>query len=102
MKKIEEKMLAAVIARRNYKNTNTEVIALTDGSVFVQLYDTIIYANVNGKEFFSDGGWNTVTTSSRLRALGANYSTNEKKNKCTLTPYVQLKNMYFKHLFHIA
>ena len=99
MKKIEEKMCAAVAAGRWYKNTNTEVMALSTGAVFVKLYDTIIYAKIGQNEFFCDGGYNTVTTSSRLRALGANYSTNEKKNKCVLTPSNKMYNMYYNHLF---
>ena len=101
MKKLEEKMLHAVLNRRNFKNTNTEVISLLNGDVFVKLYDTIIYAVFRGKEYFSDGGWNTNTTASRLRALGANYSTNEKKNRCNLTNYAVMNNMYFKSLFNI-
>ena len=99
MKKIEEKMCAAVAAGRWYKNTNTEVMALSTGAVFVKLYDTIIYAKIDNKEYFCDGGFNTVTTGSRLRALGANYSINEKKNKCTLTPSKIMYNMYYNHLF---
>ena len=102
MKKIEEKMCAAVAAGRWYKNSNTEVMALSSGAVFVKLYDTIIYAKIDGVEYFSDGGYNTVTTGSRLRALGADYSTNEKKNKCVLTPASKMNNMYFCHLFGIA
>ena len=101
MKKLEEKMLHAVLTRRNFKNTNTEVISLTNGSVFVKLYDTYIYANVGGVEYFSDGGFNTVTTASRLRALGANYSTNEKKNRCTLQTAAFMNNLFFRRLFNI-
>ena len=101
MKKLEEKMLHAVLTRRNYKNTNTEVICFTNGSVFVKLYNTYIYANVGGVEYFSDGGYNTVTTGSRLRALGANYSTNEKKNRCKLQTASFMNNLYFRRLFNI-
>ena len=71
MKKIEEKMCAAVAAGRWFKESNTEVQALSTGAIFVKLYDTYIYAKIDGVEYFSDGGYNTVTTGSRLRALGA-------------------------------
>ncbi len=101
MKRIEEKMCNAVAARRNFKQSNTEVISLLNGSVFVKLYDTIIYAYVAGVEYFSDGGWNTVTTGSRLRALGANYSTNENKNRCKLQTASFMNNLYFRRLFNI-
>ena len=87
MKEIEKKMINAVNQKRNFKLSNTEVICFRDGSVFVQLYDTIIFAKVDNNIYYSDGGWKTVTTSSRLRALGANYSVNNKKNACKLTPY---------------
>ena len=101
MKKLEQKMLHAVLNRRNFKNTNTEVISLLNGDVFVKLYDTIIYAVFRGNEYFSDGGWNTATTASRLRALGANYSTNEKKNRCTLQTAAFMNNLFFRRLFNI-
>lgn len=73
MRKIEQRMNNKV----NYRESNTEVI-VKGANVFVRLYDTYIYAKVRGKVYFSDGGFNTATTSSRLRALGADYSTNNK------------------------
>lgn len=84
MKKIEKMMVAAVNEGRNWEGANTRVICNGNG-VFVCLYDTIIFARVNGREYYSDGGYKTATTASRLRALGADYSTNEKKNACELT-----------------
>lgn len=83
MKKIEKEMLQAICNRENFCKSNTKVL-VNSTCVYVKLYDTIIYVLRNGKEYFSDGGFNTVTTSSRLRALGANYSTNENKNKTDL------------------
>lgn len=53
-------------------------------NVCMSNYTILLYILRNGIEYFSDGGFNTVTTSSRLRALGANYSTNEHKNKVDL------------------
>ncbi len=83
MKKIEKEMLQAISNRENFCKSNTMVL-VNAKCVYVKLYDTIIYILRNGIEYFSDGGFNTVTTSSRLRALGANYSTNENKNKVAL------------------
>lgn len=90
MRKIEKEMLAAIRNRENFCKSNTKVIVNTK-CVYVKLYDTIIYIIKNGIEYFSDGGFNTVTTSSRLRALGANYSTNINKTKVDL---LSQKEMY--------
>ena len=102
MKKLEEKMINAVNSGRNYKNSNTEVFAFADGSVFVKLYNTVIFAKVAGQTFYSDGGWNTVTTASRLRALGADYSINAKKNNCKLTDYKVIYDLFTDRLFTAA
>ena len=83
-------MLQAVCNRENFCKSNTKVL-VNAKCVYVKLYDTIIYILRNGIEYFSDGGFNTVTTSSRLRALGANYSTNKNKNKVDL---LSQKEMY--------
>ena len=90
MRKIEKEMLEAIRNRENFCKSNTKVIVNTK-CVYVKLYDTIIYIIKNGIEYFSDGGFNTVTTSSRLRALGANYSTNINKTKVNL---LSQKEMY--------
>ena len=90
MRKIEKEMLQAVCNRENFCKSNTKVL-VNAKCVYVKLYDTIIYILRNGIEYFSDGGFNTVTTSSRLRALGANYSTNKNKNKVDL---LSQKEMY--------
>lgn len=90
MRKIESEMLQAISNHENFCKSNIKVF-VNKKCVYVKLYDTIIYILRNGKEFFSDGGFNTVTTSSRLRALGANYSTNKNKNKVDLLPQ---KKMY--------
>lgn len=85
MRKIEKEMLQAICNRENFCKSNTKVL-VNATCVYVKLYDTIIYILRDGIEYFSDGGFRTVTTSSRLRALGANYSTNESKNKVYLLP----------------
>lgn len=94
MRKIEERMINAVINRVNYRENNTKVYNTNKG-VFVYLYETIIYAKVNGTEYYSDGGYNTTTTSSRLRALGAEYSTNEKLRKCVLHSQDDMKHLLY-------
>ena len=69
MRKIEEKIIQAIKEKKEMKKANTEVLVNSNG-VFVKLYNTIIYADVKGKKYYSDGGWWTVTTRSRLYALG--------------------------------
>lgn len=83
MRKIEKRMVEAVKNGKDFKESNT-VVFTTKKGVFVRLYDTIIFALVDGVKYFSDGGFPTATTSSRLRALGAEYSKNPKKNKTVL------------------
>lgn len=90
MRKIEKEMLQAICNRENFCKSNTKVL-INAKCVYVKLYDTIIYILRNGREYFSDGDFKTVTTSSRLNALGANYSTNESKNKAKL---LSQKEMY--------
>lgn len=86
MREIEKKMIQAVNSKKDFSLSNTMVRVLKNGSIFAILYNTIIFASVNGSIYFSDGGYRTATTASRLRAFGTGYSTNEKKNKCKLTP----------------
>ena len=93
MRKIEKMMMTAVNEGRNWRGENTRVICNETGA-FVVLYDTIIFARVNGKEYFSDGGFKTATTSSRLRALGADYSTNTTRNACKLTGQQDMALLY--------
>lgn len=94
MKNIEKKMVEAVKNGCNFQETNTIVFTTSKG-VFVRLYDTIIFAYVDGVKYFSDGGFATATTSSRLRALGADYSTNYKKNKTELKSQNFMKNLIY-------
>lgn len=94
MRKIEKMMVAAVNEGRNWDSANTRVMCNGKGT-FVVLYDTIIFARVNGREYYSDGGYKTATTGSRLRALGAPYSTNEKKNACKLTTQKKMVSLYY-------
>ena len=90
MRKIEKEMLQAIRNRESFCKSNTKVL-VNAKCVYVKLYDTIIYILRNGIEYFSDGDFKTVTTSSRLHALGANYNVNESKNKAKL---LSQKEMY--------
>lgn len=89
MRKIEQRMVNAVNNKVNYRESNTEVI-VKGANVFVRLYDTYIYAKVRGNVYFSDGGFNTV-----LRALGADYSINEKRCNCKLTSQKEMLNLRY-------
>lgn len=93
MRKIERKMLEAINQHREYTESNTTVIVNRNG-VFVRLYNTFIYGKVKGREFFADGGYKTTTTASSLRALGAKYSTNSKRNECNLRTQRQMWSLY--------
>lgn len=94
MRKLEKEMVLAVNEGRNWNGANTRVICNGNG-VFVVLYRTIIFARVNGKEYYSDGGYKTTTTSSRLRALGAAYSINPKMCECKLTEQKEMVSLYY-------
>ena len=75
MRKIEENMLAAIDARANWKQANTEVVI--DG------LDTLVYLHGNqiacigrlsGRVGLSSAGWETVTTKSRLNAIANHFN----------------------------
>lgn len=71
MRTIESLMCDAVRGRKNWSLLNTRVyIDRETGEVSVYLHENCIYRR-NGKGIFINlCGWNTVTTRSRLRALG--------------------------------
>lgn len=100
MRKIEKEMIQAVNNKAWFKKDNTKV-EIINNNVFVFLYGNLICAQIKDKKYFSNCGYNTVTTASRLRALGADYSRNEKKCNCDLHAQSELLNMYYKNLFRI-
>lgn len=71
MRKIEEAMCAAVSARENWKEGNTQVENF-GSEVTVSLHGSPIYRIVDGCRYFTLAGWNTMTTRRRLNALGVN------------------------------
>ena len=98
MRQIEKMMLQAVTNKQNFKCSNTEVRTI-NGAVFVALHGNLIFASINGKKYYSNAGWNTRTTASRLRALGADYSTNYKKNNCVLTSKNDMLDLYYSKIY---
>lgn len=73
MRKIEKQMLAAVCTRRNWSSGNTFVKVSSDKNIVnVFLHGNLIYKLVGTVESFTLAGWDTVTTRSRLNALGCN------------------------------
>ena len=72
MRTIEKMMVAAVAAGRPFQSSNTRVFTLFDRWLYVSLWDNNIYCKdlKTGAVSYSCAGWHTVTTASRLRALG--------------------------------
>ena len=69
MRKIEEKIAYAVRMKKNCGCGNTTV-ECSNGNVWVRLHGNLIYKEFEGVKSFTLAGWNTVTTRSRLNALG--------------------------------
>ena len=69
MRKIENQMNAAISNNENWSSANTEVITQQDGVSFVYLHGNKI-AEI-GDDFIKlfDGGYQSVTTKSRLNAI---------------------------------
>ena len=76
MKEIEKKMVAAIRNGKNFNGSNTQVECQSNGNIYVYLFGNCIYKVVNGKGYFNLCGWNSVTTRSRLNALGVNVTSN--------------------------
>ena len=100
MREIEKKMVQAVNNKQNFRLSNTEVRIIENG-VFVALHGNLIFARIGGVDYYSNAGWNTRTTASRLRALGADYSTNYKKQNCSLLSKNEMLDLYYKKMFNI-
>ena len=70
MRKIERQMCDAVQGNRNWKNANTEVkIDLETKVSSVYLHGNLIATVSDDDMTIYDGGWQSVTTKSRLNAL---------------------------------
>ena len=65
-------MLAAIAEGKNFRQSNTEVIQNADGcSVYLFGYEIARINSKTGERLYSNAGWRTSTTKSRLNALGA-------------------------------
>lgn len=72
MRIIEKEMLDAIRSRKNWKKSNTEV-RICDNTISVFLYSNLIAYKQDDKPWcYCSCGWHTVTTRSRLKALGCN------------------------------
>lgn len=73
MRKIEQAMLDAVARNESAKLGNTIVSAAPDRSIVVTLHGNVIARRTPmGHWSYTLAGWDTPTTRSRVRALGAN------------------------------
>jgi hypothetical protein len=72
MRAIEREAVAAFNANKDFKKSNTQVVA-TSQSVYVYLHGNLIVwkDRTTGEVSYNHCGWNTPTTASRLRAFGA-------------------------------
>ena len=84
MRKLEERMNNAIRNRRNFSNSNTSVqtCSFFDNDVYCEESKVFLYGNhiatydhVNKELTLFDGGWQTVTTKSRLNALCNEFAT---------------------------
>lgn len=72
MRQIEKDMLKAIANGCNFRRSNTEV-EQTNNTIYVYLFGYLIFVQdkKTGEKMYNLRGWNTVTTRSRLNALGA-------------------------------
>ena len=68
MRKIETEMNSAVLPRRNFSTANTSV-SINDRIAEVRLHGNLIARVGDNFVQILDGGWQSVTTKSRLNAL---------------------------------
>jgi hypothetical protein len=74
VRKIEKQMIAAILAKKDFKsgNTRVETHPRTDGALItsVYLFDNLIAQNgADGTWGFKLCGWDTTTTRSRINAV---------------------------------
>ena len=78
MRKIEQDMIKAIKARKNWQSGNTSTI-IRDDQLLIQLHGNTIAEKslITGELLLNERtfrNWPTVTTASRLRALGFHVS----------------------------
>ena len=69
MRKIEREMNNAIRNRVDWSKDNTRVSISDAGNAHVLLHNNLIATVKNDKVLLFDGGWQTVTTKSRLNAI---------------------------------
>ena len=84
MRKLEERMNTAIRKRQNFSNSNTTVkttsffdndVYCEESKVFLHGNHIATYNHVNKELALFDGGWQSVTTKSRLNALCNEFAT---------------------------
>lgn len=95
MRQIEEKMVEAIKQEKNFSLSNTTV-KVSDGLLSVYLFGNCIYARslASGIAQFSLCGYNTVTTRSRLNAIGLNITTRRGQVYYNGQPISEYGNIY--------
>ena len=70
MRKIEHQMINAIIGKvKDWKSGNTKVCTTTEGYTHVYLHNNHIATVTDFGVSLYDGGWQSVTTKSRLNAI---------------------------------
>tara|TARA_B100001057_G_scaffold402822_1_gene414886 strand:- start:303 stop:614 length:312 start_codon:yes stop_codon:yes gene_type:complete len=69
MRKIERQMNTAIRSRKNWAGSNTTVMVDHNDKARVYLHGNLIAEVCNDFVAIFDGGWQSVTTKSRLNAL---------------------------------
>ena len=87
MRKITIDAINKFMANKPFKRDNTKVI-LSDGQTELWLYSTLIARCTNGKYYVTNGGYETNTTSERLRNLVRHYECGNV--------YIKQFNMYYE------
>ena len=77
MRKIESQMNRAISQEIDWKKDNTQVINI-DGVSFVYLYNNLIAMIADTWLELFDGGYQSVTTKSRLNAILSEHGTGER------------------------
>ena len=70
MRKIEHQMINAIIGKtKDWKSGNTKVCTTTEGYTHLYLHNNHIATVSDNGIILYDGGWQSVTTKSRLNAI---------------------------------
>ena len=98
MRKIESQMNQAIRSRKDFRSGNTEVSSFTCGATgrlgsIVKLHGNKIAEVYANSIVLLDGGWQTVTTKSRLNALLDEFSTGTGVIQRNFEWFVTYKNL---------